>query len=94
MKNGMDCSFQFNVNRHCDDSGELSDNDWEHLDNFFKKSKDPVKLSILGNLTTSAISNLKDGEAVLHEGRVCVVIDKNLVFFKAVNLETLTERMC
>ncbi len=87
MKNGMDCAFEFNLNRHCDDSGELSDDFMDDLDNCLmgKKSTEEARKAI--------IDKIREGEAVVYEGNVCVVVNDKLVILKEIDWDTLTDRM-
>jgi len=75
------------VNANCDDSGNLSDDFLDDLDNCImgKKCSKKAKHAIE--------SNIKKGEAVVYEGKVCVLIDNKLVILKEIDWDTLTERL-
>ena len=84
----IDRYLESQVNAHCDDSGELSDDFMNDLDDCLmgKKSSQEAKDAIK--------SNLNEGEAVVYNGKVCVLINKELVILKEIDWDTLTERMC
>jgi hypothetical protein len=75
------------VMAHCDDSGELSDEFMDDLGNCLmgEKSSQEAKDAIK--------SNLKEGEAVVYEGKVCILVNNDLWVLKEIDWDTLTERM-
>jgi hypothetical protein len=83
----IDRHLESQVNAHCDDSGELSDQYLDDLDSYLNGEKESSKLE------SDVCSILKDHEVILHDNRVGVCIDGKIRFFTAIDFEEITERI-
>jgi hypothetical protein len=84
----IDRWLESQVNAHCDDSGELSDQYLEDLD-YYLNSAGTQRTHV----SADVCAKLDSHEAIVHEGKVGILIDGNIKFFTAIDFEEITERL-
>jgi hypothetical protein len=75
------------VNAHCDDSGVMTDKYYSDLVDFLSCKK-PSK-----EIESDVYNKLKDGEAIVYEGKAGICMDGKIKFFKTIDLDEIMERL-